>query len=159
MKRSIQQAIDDMDKIIDALPDLILKHTQQGALGALALTDLRITETGVDSKGAKFKSYTPAYQKRKTKIGRYRGIVDFQSSGQMLASTTTGFENIKPDQRSIVNGNARISFDGRDRFTRDKLQGNNRTRPGFLQPSATEMKQVNKAANEGLERDITALLG
>jgi hypothetical protein len=159
MKRSIQQAIDDMDKIIDALPDLILKHTEQGALGALALTDLRITETGIDSKGSKFKDYTPAYKKRKIKIGRYRDIVDFQSSGQMLASTTTGFENIQPTERTINGGNARITFDGRDQLTRNKLSGNNRTRPGFLNPSATEMKSVNKAANEGLERDIKALIG
>ena len=158
MAKTFTEVIAGFDKVIDALPGLILKETEKGALGALALVDLRITETGINSTGSKFVDYTPAYKKAKTKKGRYRGFVDFQDSGQMLASTTTGFENIQPTQRSVTNANANVSFDGRDQFTRNKLSGNNKTRPGFLNPSADEMRIVTKTANEELEKDIKELL-
>lgn len=158
MARTIAQVIADLDRIIEALPDLIVKHTEQGALGALALVDLRITEKGIDRTGSPFRPYTPQYAKRKTKLKRNRGIVDFQLTGQMLASTATGFERIGPTSKQVNGGNVKIQFDGRDKLTRDKLQGNNKSRPGFLEPSVSEMKMVNTAANEGLEEDIRALI-
>ena len=57
------------------------------------------------------------YQEYKMEVGRDVGHVNFSLTGQMLASTTTGFERIAPTKRSITNGKARIEFDGRDEHT------------------------------------------
>ena len=70
MAKTFTEVIAGFDKVIDALPGLILKETEKGALGALALVDLRITETGINSTGSKFIDYTPAYKKVKAKKGR-----------------------------------------------------------------------------------------
>lgn len=154
---NLDEVIAKLKKIGDALPSLILKQTEIAGLNALGLVDLRIVERGVNASNAPFEDYSPSYKKAKTKAGRYRGKVDFTLTGQMLASTTTGFENIAPTERTITNGNARVSFDGRDELTRKKLRGNNKTRPGFLEPSREEVESVERAANEGLSRDIDAL--
>lgn len=176
--QSLDELIAQFDTAIQEVPKLVLKHTEQGALGALALVDLRITEKGINANGAAFEPYTKEYRQRKagggkltqarieanraagrkaTAKGRYRGFVDFTLSGQMLASTTTGFERIAPTERSVSGGTARITFDGRDELTRKKLRGNDTHRPDFLQPSKEEVKMVNKAANEGMARDLQAI--
>lgn len=155
--QSLPELIAQFDEAIERVPALVLKHTEQGALGALALVDLRITGKGINASGSAFQDYTPAYKRRKEKLGRYRGHVDFQLTGQMLASTTTTFERIGITERSVNNGRARIAFDGRDETTRKKLAGNNKVRPGFLNPSKEEMKMVTKAANEGLSEDLSAI--
>jgi len=41
---------------------------------------------GKDARGKPFKKYTTAYQKRKAKLGKYRGKVDLMLSGGMLGS-------------------------------------------------------------------------
>ena len=155
---TLDELIAKLNAASDAVPGLILKHTEGAALGALALVDLRITEQGTNANGAAFQDYTPSYKKAKTKAGRYRGKVDFSLSGQMLASTTTGFERIAPTERTISGGRAKVKFDGRDQLTRDKLSGNNKTRPGFMNPSKSEIEMVTVSANEGLSRDIAEIL-
>ena len=152
--QSLQDLVSRFDALSAALPGLIVRNTERGALDALALTDARLTNSGTSASGAAFEDYTPEYKNKKTKAGRYRGHVDFQYSGQMLASTTTGFENITPTVESIANGTAKVSFDGRDELTRKKLRGNDAKRPGFMNPSESEMEIVNKAANTNMERDI-----
>ena len=148
-----------MDRLIGLLPSLILKNTEAGALDALALVDLRIVGQGKDASGADFEDYTPEYKARKQKLGRYRGKVDFTLSGQMLASTTTGFERIGPTSKTVNGGRARITFDGRDEETKNKLAGNDKYRPGFLNPSKQEMETVTIGANKNMERDVAQILG
>lgn len=152
------QTLDDfiasMTRLSNELPALVLKNTEVAALDALALVDARITDTGINASGTAFDDYTPSYKKAKAKKGRYRGHVDFSLTGQMLASTTTGFERIGPTEKSISGARARVAFDGRDDLTRKKLEGNSKKRPGFLNPSEREMELVNKAANTNMERDI-----
>lgn len=154
---TLDEIIAKLNRISDALPSLILKNTEVAALGALALVDLRIVEEGKNANGQPFDDYTPSYKKKKKAAGRYRGHVDFTLSGQMLASTTTGFQNIAPTERTITNGNAKVVFGGRDDLTRKKLEGNNKKRPGFLNPSKAEIDMVERSANENLKRDIDAL--
>jgi len=154
MARSLQELEDQIDEAIAAVPALLIKNTEGAALDALALADLRISETGIDAKGAAFVDYTPDYKKAKTKKGRYTGYVNFMDTGQMLASTATGFERIAPTERSISNGKVRIVFDGRDQLTRDKLKGNNKKRPGFLNPSASEIETVTESANDNMRFDL-----
>jgi len=155
--QTIQELEAQFDEAIAKLPGLVLKVTEQSALGALALVDRRITEKGQAANGAPFEDYTPSYKKRKQKAGRYTGKVNFSLTGQMLASTTTGFENIGPTERSVSEGRAKVVFDGRDVTTKKKLEGNNKTRPGFLNPSAEEVKMVNKSANETMGRELAAI--
>lgn len=198
---SLDELVAQFDEAIDKVDGLILKHTEQGALGALALVDSRITEKGVDANGGKFKDYSSrklplfffqgdrelplpettydgpkvkgkrrkrkgiaekypdgiSYKEYKTEVGRYRGHVDFSLSGQMLASTTTGFERIGITARAVKSGKAKIAFEGRDETTRNKLKWNNNKRPGFLNPSQEEMKIVTRVANKGMSEDLAAI--
>jgi hypothetical protein len=155
--QSLDELVAQFDEAIVRIPELILKQTEQAALGALALVDLRITERGVSATGQPFEDYTPAYKRRKKEAGRYRNKVDFQLTGQMLASTASGFERIGPTERSVNGGRAKVKFEGRDDTTRKKLAGNNKYRPGFLNPSKEEIKTVTRVANKGLSEDIAAI--
>ena len=158
MNEGLDTLIANMDRLNAVLPDLVLKNTEVAALDALSLADSRITSTGINAQGAPFEDYTPSYKRAKTKKGRYRGHVDFSLTGQMLASTTTGFERIAPTTKTITNGRARIAFDGRDDLTRKKLAGNSKKRGAFLNPSPSELKVVSDAANTNMERDIAEIL-
>lgn len=151
---TLDDFIASLTKLNNELPAIVLKNTEVAALDALALADARITDTGISANGTPFDDYTPSYKKSKIKKGRYRGVVDFSLTGQMLASTTTGFERIGPTEKSISGARARVAFDGRDDLTRKKLEGNAKKRGAFLNPSAEELKIVTKAANTNLERDI-----
>ncbi|HNR55528.1 MAG TPA: hypothetical protein PKJ19_10185 [Flavobacteriales bacterium] len=155
---NLDEIIEAFDRMLAAADGLILKNTERAALDALALVDVRITERGVNATGGAFEDYTPSYKKKKQAVGRYRGHVDFTLSGQMLASTTTGFERIGPTEKSVRAGRAKVSFDGRDEVTRKKLKGNEAKRPGFLQPSREEVEMVQRAANVNMERDLAALV-
>lgn len=157
MAETLDDLIERLNRLSSELPALVLKNTEIAALDALALADNRITSTGKDANGASFDDYTPSYKKAKTKAGRYRGIVDFTLTGQMLASTASGFERIAPTERSISGGRAKVAFDGRDDLTRKKLASNVQRRGPFLNPSKSELEAVERAANENLKRDIEAL--
>lgn len=151
---NLDDFIASLNKLNAELPSLVLKNTEIAALDALALADARVTDTGISASGTPFDDYTPEYKKKKTKAGRYRGHVDFSLTGQMLASTSTGFERIGPTEKSISGNKAKVVFDGRDDLTRKKLAGNAKKRGPFLNPSASELAIVTKAANTNLERDI-----
>lgn len=153
---SLDELVAQFDEAIEKVDGLILKHTEQGANAAIALVDVRLVETGKNAQGSSFEDYTPSYKKAKTNKGRYRGHVDFQDSTQMLASITTAFE--KGDlQKQVKGGRAKVSFVARDETTRKKIEGNNKHRPGFLNPSAGEMKTVTRIANAGLSEDLAAI--
>lgn len=153
---SLDELVAQFDEAIAKVPGLILKHTEQGAMGAITLVDVRITETGKSASGAPFEDYTPAYKRAKQKKGRYRGFVDFQDSTQMLNSITTSFET--GNVQKVSDGSkASILFDGRDETTRKKMEGNNKHRPGFLNPSKDEMKTVSRIANEGMAEDLAEI--
>ena len=155
---TLDELIAKLEEASAAVPELVLKQTEGAALGALALVDLRITETGTNAQGSPFEPYTPSYGKKKKALGRDVGHVNFSLSGQMLASTTTGFENIAPTEKSLSGATAKVKFDGRDKLTKDKLAGNNKNRPGFMNPSTTEIDMVSKSANTGMERDLQEIL-
>lgn len=151
---NLDELIAKLEALSAQAPEIILRTTEGAALSALALVDLRITETGTNASGAPFAGYTPSYGAKKKKLGRDVGHVNFSLSGQMLASTSTGFENIAPTEKSITSGRAKVVFDGRDQLTKKKLAGNNKYRPGFMDPSKSEVEMVSKAAATQLERDI-----
>jgi hypothetical protein len=156
---TLPELISRMDQVVAQIPSLILRNTELAALDLLQAVDARITETGKSATGTPFDDYTPAYKAKKTKLGRYTGKVDFTLSGQMLASTSTGFENIAPTEKTVSNGKAKITFGGRDELTRKKLDGNNKYRPGFLQPSVAEVRGATKNANKNMEYDVAEILG
>lgn len=150
----LDELIVKYDRVITEFDALLLQNTEVAALDLLALTDQRVTQTGMDANGAKFEDYSPAYKKLKIKAGRYRGIVDFTLSGQMLASTTTGFEHIAPASKTASGATAVVVFAGRDDLTRKKLEGNDRNRPGFLKPSKQEIDRVTPLAQKRFEKQI-----
>jgi hypothetical protein len=125
----------------------------------LAIVTQRVSEEGRNASGQPFKPYTKEYEaykrqavggkasakKRKERAtakatpdipqGRYRGIVDFTLTGQMLSSiglveTTETADGVK------------VLVTGRDEFTRAKMQGNDNYRPGWFRLSDKEIVTI-----------------
>jgi hypothetical protein len=146
----------------------IASEMETVATTGYSLVQRRVSETGKDADGRAFTPYTPIYERfkrgaigqkakkegakkkaeRKTKaaspgapVGRYRGIVDFTLSGQMLNSigiVEAGFK-----------GNAYVvRVGGRDQETRDKMAGNAEYRPGWTRLSKEEKDTLAKGLKE-----------
>lgn len=149
----------------------IASEMETVATTGYSLVQRRVSETGKDADGRAFPPYTVAYERfkrgaigqkakkesakkkaeRRTKqaspenpVGRYRGIVDFTLSGQMLNSigiVEAGFK-----------GNAYVvRVGGRDQETRDKMAGNAEKRPGWTRLSKDEQKVL----ADGLKERMT----
>lgn len=153
---TMSQYIAILDKLIAEFPTMVATQTEIAGKDILAATEDRVVRTGTDSSGQSFEAYTPAYLKRKQKLGRDVGHVNFQLSGQMLASTDSGLVNIVPSERVSNGPRATIKFDGRDKTTKDKLAGNDKSRPGFLNPSRNEVSDAEGDARVRIEKLIQA---
>lgn len=141
-------------RLIRALPDIVLHQTEVAANDAMALVDQRLVETGTNASGASFEDYTPSYKARKVKLGRYTGKVDFQLTGQMLASTATGLKNIVTKSATSSGAVAVVVIGPRDEETRRKVEGNDKHRPGFLNPSKDEVKRIENIRTKRIEELI-----
>lgn len=133
------------------MPAILVEQTAVAGNDCLGLVDQRITETGKDVNGQSFTDYTPSYKKRKEKKGRYRGFVDFQDTTQMLASTQTGLKNINTKRKDFQGTTAIVIIGPLDEETRKKVEGNDKTRPGFLLPSKAEVERVEKIRQKRIE--------
>lgn len=140
-----------LSALVDELPRIIQVQTEVAANDIMALVDQRLVETGTDANGAAFVDYTERYKKKKTQLGRYTGKVDFQLTGQMLASTATGLKNIGVTESTVSGSTARVVIEGRDTETRGKIEGNNKKRPGFLNPSQKEVERVSDIRSQRIE--------
>lgn len=145
----------DLELALTALdanaPRIIQVQTEVAANDIMALVDQRLVETGTDVNGAAFVDYTQKYKDKKTALGRYTGKVDFQLTGQMLASTSTGLKNIGVTSSSVSGSTATVVIAGRDPETRGKIEGNNKKRPGFLNPSQNEVDRVSAIRSTRIE--------
>lgn len=149
----------------------IASEMETVATTGYSLVQRRVSETGKDADGRAFAPYTVAYERfkrgaigqkakkesakkkaeRRTKqaspenpVGRYRGIVDFTLSGQMLNSIVIVEAGFK--------GNAYVvKIGGRDQETRDKMAGNAEKRPGWTRLSKDEQKVL----ADGLKERMT----
>jgi len=104
--------------------------------------------------GQAFEDYTPSYKARKQKLGRYRGFVDFRLYDQMLASTQTGLKNINTKRKDFIGTTAVVIIGPLDEETRKKVEGNNKSRPGFLNPSKAEVERIEKIRQVRIEEMI-----
>lgn len=135
----------------------------------------RVSETGKNDQGAPFKPYTSIYEQfkrsavgtvsfkrkkegakareqRKTKqatpdspVGRYRGIVDFTLTGQMLSS-------IGIIESGFVGNGYRVVVGGLDQETKDKMAGNAQHRPGWTKLSKEEKEDIRAQSKERMTR-------
>lgn len=175
---SLKELVAKFDSLLVDLPKEILLETEIAGKDMLAETEDRIVHGRGDASGAAFKPYTPAYLRFKTggqKLtqarieknrskgipstarGKHAGFVNFTLTGQMLASTDSGLVNILPTEKTVSpSGRARVVFDGRDKETRDKLEGNDNARPGFMSPSKAEVDKASGFAGKRLEKKIAA---
>lgn len=144
----------EFDRLLVDLPPILVEQTEVAGKDILASTEDRLVRQGKDANGAAFEQYTPAYLNRKQKAGRDVGHVNFQLSGQMLASTDSGLVNIVPTEKSFSGTTATVVFDGRDQETRKKLEGNDNHRPGFMNPSQKEVDDASEDAGIRMERII-----
>ncbi len=141
-------------RLIRALPDIVLNQTEVAANDIMGLVDQRLVETGTNASGTSFEDYTPDYKARKVKLGRYTGKVDFQLTGQMLASTATGLKNITTKSATSSGAVAVVVIGPRDEETRRKVEGNDKHRPGFLNPSKDEVKRIENIRTKRIEELI-----
>lgn len=136
------------------LPAILLRQTEVAANDIMALVDQRIVETGRDVNGQAFEEYTPSYQKRKAKLGRDVGHVNFQLTGQMLFSTQTGLKNINTKSKEFSGTTAIVIIGPLDEETRGKVEGNQKKRLGFLNPSKAEVERIEKIRQSRIEEMI-----
>lgn len=141
------------------LSEALDREVETIALDGTALVTQRISETGVDADGRKLKPYTKRYEEFKRgavgtakregakkraarkvapaskdkPVGRYRGFVDLTLTGQMLSS-------IGPVEVREGRGNAVIRVAGRDVVTQQKMDGNDKNRPGWFRLSDDEVR-------------------
>ncbi len=161
------------------LPAILLRQTEVAANDIMALVDTRLTETGKDASGTDFVAYTPRYRdfksgvtsrksaagkaKRRAKadkatavspVGRFTGFVNFNLTGQMLASTQTGLKNINTKSKEFSGTTAIVIIGPLDEETRKKVEGNSKKRPGFLNPSKAEVERIEKIRQGRIEEMI-----
>lgn len=161
------------------LPEILLRQTEVAANDIMALVDQRLTETGKDERGTDFKAYTPRYRdfksgvtarksaagksKRRAKadkataespVGRFTGFVNFNLTGQMLASTQTGLKNINTKSKEVTGSRAVVIIGPLDEETKKKVEGNDKSRPGFLNPSKAEVERIEKIREKRIEEMI-----
>lgn len=130
--RTLDTLIEQTENALANLDAETEREMETIATDGYALTDRRITTTGRSFTGAQFPDYTAPYKAKKQKAGRYRGFVDLQFSGQMLASVGIIERHTAPGKVVVVLG-------GRDEQTRKKLEGNEKKRPGILKNSKEEI--------------------
>lgn len=152
---TLRELVGIFDVLLVDLPPMFLVETEIFGKDCLAFAEDRNVRTGLDANGAPHKPYTFPYQQNKEELGRFRGHVDFQLTGQMLASTDSGLVNIVPTERALSGANARVVFDGRDPETRNKLAGNDKKRPGFMNPSKAEVDKASGFAGKRIEKNIS----
>lgn len=166
-----------IDGLVVVLEEELRKEVETIATDGLALVTQRVSETGTDAQGSKFKPYTPEYERfkrfavgtakkegakkkaaRKTgaatkekPIGRYRGFVDFTLSGQMLSSI--GLGEVSGDGGRVV-----VKVSGRDEETRKKMEGNDNYRPGWFTLSQKEAEQIAAQSQERLSSFVQRFL-
>ena len=166
-----------LDGLVVALNDGLRREVETVAQDGLVLVTQRVSETGTDANGAKFKPYTREYELRKRAatgnvkkegkkkraarrsapasaekpVGRYRGFVDFTFTGQMLSSI--GLEEAQADAKHIV-----VRVNGRDQETQLKMDGNDKHRPGWFRLSKEEVDILAQQSGERLGRYINGFL-
>jgi hypothetical protein len=113
----INEYIRKLERLEAELPTIVLNEISSTALDAKDMLQQRLQETGLNSKGQPFRPYSPDYQEKKTKAGKYKGIVDFTDENRML-------NNIGVlDKRSDAN-KAVVVVGARAEENRAKLAGN-----------------------------------
>lgn len=141
------------------LAEQLNREVETIALDGTATVIERISQTGIDAQGRKLKPYTKRYEEFKRgavgtakregakkraarkvapaskdkPVGRYRGFVDLTLTGQMLSS-------IGPVEVREGRGNAVIRVAGRDVVTQQKMDGNDKNRPGWFRLSDDEVR-------------------
>ena len=104
----------------------------------------RVQNVGVNANGVQFsaiKMYSPSWLRQKKKSGRYKGIVDFTYSGNMLKD----FKVIKTES---AGGEWNISIDFENEESISKAEANAALRGTFTEPSEAESESA-RAAFEG----------
>lgn len=158
-----------LDRLIPMLENRLKEEVLLVAQAGKAMVETRITETGTDAGGSPFKPYTRAYELRKRgavgtakkegkkkraarreaeasadkPVGRYRGFVDFQLSGQM-------WNSIGVIDQSESGNRVKVRVGGVDDETRLKMQGNDEHRPGWLRLSEDEVRSLAAASQQRL---------
>lgn len=125
-----------IDRLRQAKADLIANREADAtviALDQIALTKLRLQQTGTDSKGQKFEGYTEGYKAERKEAGFQVGFVDFTRRGRTLGS-------IHPVVVESSIFAATVKLEASDEQSRAILRGLSIKRGNILQPSEKELQ-------------------
>lgn len=147
---TLEAMIGNFDRLIGDLDTITEKEIATTATDGVLLLDRRITRTGAGVDGP-LKDYTPQYKARKEKAGKYRGFVDLQFTTQMWASIGI------IEQRNEA-GRFVVLIGGRDEFTRKKMQGNEKARPGVYNLRKEEVKILRDDSGERMTGTVKEYL-
>lgn len=147
---TLDEMIGNFDRLIGDLDSITEKEIETTATDGLLLLDRRITSTGESANGP-LKDYVPSYKAFKQKAGKYRGFVDLQFTTQMWASI--GIVEQKNEAGKFV-----VVIGGRDEFTRKKMAGNEKARPGVYNLKTEEVTILREDSGERLTATVKEYL-
>lgn len=148
---TLDHAIAVFEQLLIDVPAKAAELTEVAALSGLRLLDVRIHRQGTGSSSAPLAPYTPQYLKRKTKKGRYRGVVDLMDTGQM-------WNSIGLIEKTEAGGGTTVIIGGRDEHTKQVMAGLNNKRPGWLSNSEEERRIIGDDADKGMGEFIISRL-
>lgn len=144
---TLQELIEKFEAAASGLRAHVETNIILTANDGIGLVVERLTETGKDDQGGDFKDYTPEYKKRKTKKHRYKGFVDFQDTGRMLA-------NLQVIGKETQSGLVRVSVGNTGVDNKIKMESNIKQRGKILSFSTKEVKELTENFNERAENYI-----
>lgn len=130
---TIEQATQGIKPVFEQFKEAIKLETELTATNSYEKIKERIQEKGTDSNEQPWKPYTKEYQKFKTDKGKYSGKVDLTLNNRML-------NNIGIIESKINDTLAVVVISGRSLETNQKLEGNEKKRPGILKMSKSEIE-------------------
>lgn len=147
---TIDDLISKFGGMVNGYNTILKEEMETIAEDGLVLVDRRITREGKNAQGSPFADYTPGYKKQKQEKGRYRGMVDLTLSGEMWKNI--GITNSGPSDKGYT-----VTLGGKDKFTRDKMEGNNKARPGWFTLSDQEQDILRNDSAERMQGRINDL--
>lgn len=153
MADTLDQFEAKLNRLLEELPDVLLKKMLTIALDAKAALQKRIIDTGKNAVGEAFEDYSISYKKFKSRKGRYRGHVDFEFTGNMWR----GFGLV---ESGVEGGLVSISYGGTNADVEEKLENieDNSKYSGFLELSEDEIDDLEDTWDAIVEREVNKFL-
>lgn len=144
---TLQDLINDFESLTNHLQGHVETNMIITANDGIALVVERLSETGKDASGSPFPDYTDAYKRLKIKKHRYKGFVDFQFTGRMLANLQVTGELTEFGSVKVKVGNT-----GADNIA--KMESNVKKRGTILAFSSKEESDLGRGFDDRFQNFV-----